>query len=76
MAKQDKTEQRPFSQYIPDETVEHMRTARQEVRESIKSLLPAGFWEHRRAARKEMLLAARSVIDAALARLEDRSSKA
>ena len=77
MAKEEtKDTERPFSRYIPDETVEHMRTARKEMRESVKSLLPEGFWEHRRAARKEVLLAARSVIDAALARIEERGNKA
>jgi len=78
MAKEEekKETERPFNRYIPDETVEHMRAARQEMRESIKNLLPDGFWEHRRAARKEMLLAVRGMIDAALARNEERSSKA
>ncbi len=32
----------------------------------------SAFWEHIRAARKEMLLAARSVIDAAIERLEEQ----
>jgi len=76
MAEEKKDTERPFSRYIPDETVDHVRAARQEMRESIKNLLPDGFWEHRRAARKEMLLAARSVIDAALARIEERGTKA
>ena len=75
MAK-EKTEKRPFSNVIPDETIEHAKAARGEVRKSIEALLPQGFVEHQRAARKEMLLAARSVIDAALARNEERSSKA
>jgi len=34
-------------------------------------MLPPGFLEHRRAARKEMLLAARSLIDHALKRMDD-----
>jgi hypothetical protein len=62
--------------WVSDEAREHMRAARAEMRKSIESLLPPGFVEHRRAARKEMLLAARSLIDAALARLDERISKA
>jgi hypothetical protein len=64
--KQNKTQtQRRF---IPEETLEHARSARAEFRKSVESLLPPGFVEHRRAARREMLLAFRSLIDAALER--------
>jgi hypothetical protein len=58
---------------IPEEVKEHMRAARAEFRESIKGLLPPEFVEHRRRARKEMLLAWRSMIDAALEKLESKS---
>lgn len=77
MAKEEtKGAERPFKNYIPEETIDHVRAARSEVRKSVEAFLPPGFVEHQRAARKEMLLAARSVIDAALARIEERGSKA
>jgi hypothetical protein len=56
---------------LPDETREHLRSAREEFRRSIEELLPPEFLEHRRRARKEMLLAARSLIDHALGRMEE-----
>ena len=56
--------------HIPDEAREHAHAAREELRKSMEALLPDGFVEHRRAARREMLKAARSMIDAALERLE------
>ncbi len=57
--------------WLPEETVEHLRAARREWRASLEALLPPAFVEHRRAARREMLLAARSLIDHALKRLEE-----
>ena len=57
---------------IPEEVREHFHAAREEMRRSYEALFPPGFIEHRRAARKEMLLAARSLIDAALQRLDAR----
>lgn len=60
----------PFEDFVPVEAVEHMRAARAEMRKGFEKLLPPGYLEHRRAARREMLLAARSVIDAALQRAE------
>ena len=56
---------------IPEETREHYRQAREEMRNAIRNLLPEGFIEHRRAARKEMLLAWRSLIDAAIKRTDN-----
>ena len=47
------------------------KSARAEFRKSVEGMLPPGFLEHRRAARKEMLLAARSLIDHALKRMDD-----
>jgi hypothetical protein len=63
----------PLEDYIPAETVEHLKAARAEMRKSLETVLPPGFLEHRRAARREMLLAARSFIDAALKRSEPPS---
>jgi hypothetical protein len=37
--------------------------------------LPPEFWEHGKKARKEMLLAWRSMIDAALERLDEKEEK-
>ncbi|MCC7359434.1 MAG: hypothetical protein IT317_08160 [Anaerolineales bacterium] len=67
------TPQRPqpsFKHKLPEETIQHVKAAHQELRQSVEALLPPGFLEHRRAARREMLLAARSLIDAALRRVE------
>ena len=38
----------------------------------MKAFLPAEFWEHSKKARKEMLLAWRSMIDAALERMDKK----
>ena len=62
------TNKRP--EFVTDEAIEHMRTARAEMRKSIEALFPPGFIARRRAARKEMLLAFRSIVDAALERIE------
>ena len=66
------TRRRPFEDKIPEEVRLHARAAREELRESIKAFLPPEFMEHRRKARKEMLLAWRSMIDAALERMEKK----
>lgn len=66
------TKQSPFEGKIPSEAREHMRTAREELRESIRGFLPPEFVAHRRKARKEMLLAWRSIIDSALQRIEEK----
>jgi len=62
----------------PEETRERERPevrsvqqAWREFRASLRALLPEEFWEHRRAAQREALLAMRSLIDAALERLEE-----
>lgn len=62
--------------HIPEDVREHMRAAREEMRQSVEGLLPPKFVEHRRAARKEMLLAFRSMIDHALEHLDERAKKA
>ncbi len=56
---------------VPEETRDHLKAARAEMRHSIKSLFPAEFIAHRHAARREMLMAARSMIDHALTRIEE-----
>jgi len=68
-----KTEsERKFKREIPEETREHYKKARQEMREAIKGLLPEGFLEHRRVARKEMMLAVRSLLDAAIEKMDGK----
>ena len=66
------TRRRPFEDKIPEEVRQHARAAREELRESIRAFLPPEFMAHRRKARKEMLLAWRSMIDAALERMEKK----
>ncbi len=73
----EKTAKRkPFEGKIPEEAREHMRVAREELRDSIRALFPPEFIEHRRKARKEMLLAWRSFIDSALERIDEKSTEA
>lgn len=57
---------------LPDETREHLHAAREAFRRSYEGLFPPEFVAHRREARKEILLAARSLIDHALQRMEER----
>ncbi|MBM4425455.1 MAG: hypothetical protein FJ030_19105 [Chloroflexi bacterium] len=71
MAEEEKKHFR-MRDHIPEETREHLKTAREEMRKSYEALMPPGFLEHRRAARKEFLLAARSLIDAALKRIDEK----
>ena len=65
-----KTRRRHFEDEIPEDVRQHARAAREELRESVRALLPPGFLEHRRKARKEMLLAWRSLIDSAIERID------
>ncbi len=55
------------------EAREHAKAARASMKKSFEELIPHGFIEHRRAARKEMLLAMRSLLDAAIERMEKRA---
>ena len=70
MAKQESDRHGPCGGFIPEEALQHVRAAHRELYKSAEALLPPGFFEHRPDARKEMLLAARSVIDAAIERVE------
>jgi len=54
------------------EARDHARAARASMRKSFEELIPHGFIEHRRAARREMLLAMRSLLDAAIERMEKK----
>ncbi len=57
---------------VPPESQEHFRRAREEMWHAVDNLLPTGFVEHRRAAQREMLLAWRSLIDAAIQRMDQK----
>jgi len=61
--------------YIPEEAKQHLKAAGEEMRKSIEAMFPPELATHRRAARKEALLAARSIIDAALQHIEEREKK-
>ena len=69
------TRRKSFKREMPEEVREHMRAARDEMRETIKSILPPGFVEHRRNARREMLLAWRSLIDSAIERMDHKEKE-
>ena len=56
------------------EAREHMKAARKAMRKSFEALLPTGFVEGRKNARREVLLAMRSMVDAAIAHIEEKSS--
>ncbi len=72
----DKTSRRKYYEdKIPEEVRQHVRAAREEMRESVKSFLPPGFVEHRKNARREMLLAWRSLIDSALERMDEKETE-
>ena len=69
------TRRRSVEDKIPEEVRQHARAAREELRESVKAFLPPEFFEHRKKARKEMLLAWRSMINAALERMDEKEEK-
>ncbi len=69
MAEKEKSPKRSKKDYKPSEEVrQHMRTARAEMRESMRALFPPEFIEHRKTARREILLGIRGLIDDALER--------
>ena len=57
--------------WIPEDAHQHLRAARQAMRQGMETFLPPEFIDHGRAARREMLLAARSLIDHALKRMDE-----
>jgi hypothetical protein len=67
------TRQKKYESRIPEDAREHFRAAREEMREGMKTILPEGFLEHRKGARKEMLLAWRSMLDAAIQRMDEKA---
>jgi hypothetical protein len=71
MAETTKDEGRRTPRVLPEETREHLKAAGDEFRQSMEGLFPPEFVDHNRRARKEFLLAARSLIDHALERIEE-----
>lgn len=65
--------EKKYTSRIPEEARQHFRAAREEMRKSIETLLPEGFFEHRRGARREVLMAWRSVLDAAIQRMDEKA---
>ena len=61
-----------LKEHIPEETRQHYKKAREEMRQAVEGFLPEGFIEHRRAARREMLLAMRSLLDSAIQRMDKK----
>ncbi len=67
------TREKKFESHIPEDAREHFRAAREEMRNGVKTLLPEGFLEHRKGARREMLMAWRSMLDAAIERMDEKA---
>lgn len=71
MAKQSKSSTDEKNRdYPPEATRKHLRSARKEMFQAWKALFPPEFITHRRAARREFLLAARTLIDHAIERMD------
>ena len=69
MAEKKEPKKKPGS-WLPEDTKKHLKAAREARMESLSSFLPPEFFENQKKARKEMLLAARSMIDHAIERIE------
>jgi hypothetical protein len=65
--------EKKYESRVPEEARQHFRAAREEMRKSMELLLPEGFLEHRRGARREMLMAWRSMLDAAIQRMDKKA---
>jgi hypothetical protein len=66
--------EKKFEERVPEEARQHFRAAREEMRKGLETFLPPGFFEHRRSARREMLLAWRSMLDAAIQRMDEKNA--
>ncbi len=69
MAEKKETNKIPGS-WIPEDAKKHLKAAHEARMESVRSFLPPEFFENQKKAQKEMLLAARSIIDHAIERIE------
>jgi hypothetical protein len=70
------THEERYERYVPKEAREHARAARKAMRKSFEAIFPPEFVEERRTARKEMLLAFRSMLDAAIERVDEHAKEA
>lgn len=66
------TRQKKYEERVPKEARQHFRAAREEMRKGLETFLPEGFFEHRSNARREMLMAWRSMLDAAIQRMDEK----
>ncbi len=62
-----------WKEKIPEETREHYKKARAEMREAVKGFLPEGVMEHHRNARREMLLAMRGMLDHVIKKMDEKA---
>ncbi len=62
-----------WKEHIPEETREHYKKARTEMREAMEGFLPEGFVEHHHNARREMMLAWRSMLDHAIKKMDEKA---
>jgi hypothetical protein len=65
--------EKKWEKHIPEESREHFKKARAEMREAVKEILPEGFLEHRQTARREMLLAMRGMLDQVIKKLDEKA---
>lgn len=65
--------EKKWKEKIPEETREHYKKARAEMREAVKGFLPEGVMEHHRNARREMLLAMRGMLDHVIKKMDEKA---
>lgn len=70
---ENSTHRKKYEEHVPEEARQHFRAAREEMRKGLETLFPEGFLEHRRNARREMLKAWRSMLDAAIQRMDEKN---
>ncbi|HDD56088.1 MAG: hypothetical protein DRI65_01360 [Chloroflexota bacterium] len=68
MSEETKT---PKTGQIPQEAKDHFGTARKEFKKGLDAMFPPRVKEHHQAAQREVLQGLRSLIDAALEKLEE-----
>lgn len=65
--------EKKWKEKIPEETREHYKKAREEMREAVKGFLPEGVMEHHRNARREMLLAMRGMLNHVIKKMDEKA---
>jgi len=65
--------EKKWEKHIPEESREHFKKARAEMREAVKGILPEGFLEHRQTARREVLLAMRGMLDQVIKKMDEKA---